>query len=407
MRLKTSAAFCLLAGGSLLLAACGSSAAPAASSAAGAATSAAGAATSAAASMTSGASSAMSSAMSSPSSSAASSGSSSASAAPGGAVAGKIGVILPDTKSSVRWETADRPALEAAFKSAGVEYDIQNANGDKAQMQTIADQMITSGVTVLAIVNLDNEGGAAIEKKAAQQGVKTIDYDRLTLGGVADYYVSYDNKKVGELQGQGLADCLGEGDKNIVFLDGSPTDSNATDFAAGAHSVLDPITSYKQVAEQAVPDWDNQQAATIFEQIFTQQGGAVDGVLAANDGLGNAVISILKKNGVTLPVTGQDATVQGLQNILDGTQCMTVYKDAKQEADALSKLAIALASGQEGEATGTVNDATGNREVPAVLLDPQAITKENVKDVVDGGAVSAAELCTGDYAAKCTEAGIS
>ncbi|MBM9476714.1 substrate-binding domain-containing protein [Nakamurella flavida] len=399
MRLKTSAAFCVLAGGSLLLAACGGSTGTAASSAVSSATS-------AASSAVSSASSGMSSAMSSGSSSASSSAASSAPAA-GGTMSGKIGVILPDTKSSVRWETADRPALETAFKAAGVEYDIQNANGDKAQMQTIADQMITSGVTVLAIVNLDNESGAAIEKKAAQQGVKTIDYDRLTLGGVADYYVSYNNTKVGELQGQGLADCLGEGDKNIVFLDGSPSDSNATDFAAGAHNVLDKITSYKQVAEQAVPDWDNQQAATIFEQIFTQQGGAVDGVLAANDGLGNAVISILKKNGVTLPVTGQDATVQGLQNILDGTQCMTVYKDAKQEADALSKLAIALASGQEGSATGTVTDATGGRDVPAVLLDPKAITKENVKDVIDGGAVSAAELCTGDYAAKCTEAGIS
>ena len=125
-------------------------------------------------------------------------------------------------------------------------------------MTQIADTMIGDGVTVLAIVNLDSESGAAIEEKAASQGVKTIDYDRLTLGGSADYYVSFDNTVVGELQGQGLADCLGDKDANIVYLNGSPTDNNATLFSAGAHSVLDPITNYKVVGEQAVPDWDNE-----------------------------------------------------------------------------------------------------------------------------------------------------
>jgi D-xylose transport system substrate-binding protein len=144
---------------------------------------------------------------------------------------GKIGVILPDTKSSARWESADRPQLEKAFKEAGVDATIQNAEGDASRMQTIADQMLTQGVTVLAIVNLDSESGAAIENKAKAQGVKTIDYDRLTLGGSADYYVSFDNTKVGELQGQGLATCLGDKDANIAYLNGAPTDNNATLFA--------------------------------------------------------------------------------------------------------------------------------------------------------------------------------
>jgi len=132
-------------------------------------------------------------------------------------------------------------------------------------------------------------------------------------------------------------------------------------------------------------------------------------VLAANDGLGNAVISILKKNGAAgeVPVTGQDATVQGLQNIMDGTQCMTVYKSAKEEAAALSKLAIALAKGEKGEATGTTKDSESGRDVPSVLLDPVSITKDNVKDVVDDGGVTKEELCTGAYAQKCTDAGIS
>jgi len=322
---------------------------------------------------------------------------------------GKVGVILPDTESSVRWESSDRPALEAAFKEAGVEYDIQNAEGDAEKMTTIADGMIADGVTVLAIVNLDSESGAAIEEKAASQGVKTIDYDRLTLGGSADYYVSFDNSKVGALQGQGLADCLGDKDANIVYLNGSPTDNNATLFAAGAHEVLDAISTYTIVGEQAVPDWDNEQAVTIFEQLYTQADGKVDGVLAANDGLGGAAISVLEENGLAgqVPVTGQDATVEGLQNVLAGTQCMTVYKSAKLEAGALADAAIALVNGEEAETTGTTEDATGGRDVPSILLDPVSITKDNVKDVIDDGGQSAADVCAGDYAAACTEAGIS
>src|SRR4051812_45836930 len=280
---------------------------------------------------------------------------------------GKIGVILPDTESSVRWESADRPALEAAFKAAGVDYDIQNAEGDAEKMTQIADTMIGNGVTVLAIVNLDSESGAAIEEKAGSQGVKTIDYDRLTLGGSADYYLSFDNTKVGELQGQGLATCLGDKPANIVYLNGSPTDNNATLFSAGAHSVLDPMTNYKVVGEQAVPDWDNEQAATIFQQLYTAADGKVDGVLAANDGLGGAAIGILEGAGQAgkVPVTGQDATVEGLQNVLAGTQCMTVYKSATQEANALAETAIALVNGDEAETTGTTVDSSDQSEVPS------------------------------------------
>ncbi len=323
-----------------------------------------------------------------------------------GGADGKIGVILPDTQSSVRWESADKPALEAAFDEAGVDYDIQNAEGDADRMTQIADAMIADGVTVLAIVNLDSDSGAAIQEKAASQGVATIDYDRLTLGGSAEYYVSFDNSKVGELQGQGLAECLGEGPANIVYVNGSPTDNNATLFAEGAHGVLDEM-DYSIVGEQAVPDWDNDQAVTIFEQLYTAADGDVDGVLAANDGLGGSVISILEKNGRAgeVPVTGQDATVEGLQNVLAGTQCMTVYKSAKLEAGALAEAAIALVNGEEAETTGSVND--GSRDVPSILLDPQAITADTVKDVIDDGGQSAADVCTGSFAAACADAGIS
>jgi D-xylose transport system substrate-binding protein len=325
----------------------------------------------------------------------------------------KVGVILPDSASSVRWETADRPYLEAAFKAAGVEYDIKNAQGDKTQFQTIADQMITGGVTVLMIVNLDSGTGAAVLQKAKAAGIGTIDYDRLTLNGGADYYVSFDNVAVGKLQGEGLVKCLTDkGVKNPVVaeLNGSPTDNNATLFAQGYNSVLDPkyaAGEYKKGPNKSVPDWDNTQAGTIFEQMMTDTGNKIDGVLAANDGLGNAAINVLKRNKMKVPVTGQDATAEGIQNILAGDQCMTVYKAIKQEADAASKLAIAL-SKKQSPAAGLVNGQSDDtkRQVPSVLLKPQAITKDNVKVVFDDGFLKKSDVCTGKYAQLCTAAGV-
>ncbi|MDW5613999.1 MULTISPECIES: sugar ABC transporter substrate-binding protein [Mycolicibacterium] len=321
---------------------------------------------------------------------------------------GKVGVILPDTKSSVRWETKDRPALEAAFQNAGVDYTIQNAEGSADTMATIADGMIADGVTVLAIVNLDSDSGASIQQKAASQGVKTIDYDRLTLGGSADVYVSFDNNVVGELQGQGLVDCLGGRPANVVFLNGSPTDNNATLFSSGAHSVVDATPSITIVGEQAVPDWDNDKAVTIFEQLYTAADGRVDGVYAANDGLAGSVISILEKNkrAGQVPVTGQDATVEGLQNILAGTQCMTVYKSATEEANALAEVAIALANGEQPQTTSTSRDDTGGRDVPSVLLTPKSITKDNINVVFDDGGQSKDEVCSGQFAEACSAAGV-
>jgi D-xylose transport system substrate-binding protein len=342
-----------------------------------------------------------------------SAGSATAAAAKPAANVGKVAVLLPDTKSSVRWETADRPLLEAAFKSAGVPVEIQNAQGDKSTQQQQAEQAITNGAKILLLTNLDSGSGAAIENQAAAKGVKVIDYDRLTLKGKADYYVSFDNVKVGELQGQGLVDCLsGVSKPRIAELNGSPDDNNATLFAQGYNSVLDPL--YKsgkavKAADQSVPDWDNQQALTIFEQMLQKTGNKIDGVLSANDGLANSVVSALKSRKLKqLPVTGQDATVQGLQNILAGDQCMTVYKAIKAEADAASKLAISLSKGAAPEA-GLVNGKSddGAREVPSVLLTPVAVTKDNIKDtVLADGFVKREELCAGKFAADCTKAGI-
>jgi len=330
----------------------------------------------------------------------------------GGGKADKVGVLLPDSKSSVRWESFDRPLLQQAFKKAGVPVEIQNAQGDKSTQQQQAEQMITNGAKVLLLVNLDSGSGAAIESNAKSRGVKVIDYDRLTLGGSAEYYVSFDNVAVGKLQGQGLVKCLGGQKATVAELNGSPTDNNATLFAQGYNSVLNPLYASGKLEKgpnQSVPDWDNQQALTIFEQMLQKTNNNIQGVLAANDGLGNSVISALKARKLKqIPVTGQDATPEGVQNVLSGDQCMTVYKAVKKEADAAATLAIALSKKQQPQA-GLVNGTSddGKRKVPSVLLTPQAITKDNVKVVFDDGFLKPSEVCVGQYKSLCQQAGIT
>jgi D-xylose transport system substrate-binding protein len=336
---------------------------------------------------------------------------SSGSSSSGSKSIGKVAVLLPDSKSSVRWETYDRPLLKKAFEDAGAQVTIENAEGDKSTQQQQAEQAITNGAKVLLLVNLDSGSGAAIEANAQGQGVKVIDYDRLTLNGQSDYYVSFDNEKVGKLQGQGLVDCLGTTNgQQIAELNGSPTDNNATLFKKGYDSVLNPLYKdgkLKKAADQSVPDWDNQKGLQIFEQMLQKTSNKIDGVLAANDGLGNSAISAIKARKLKqIPVTGQDATLQGIQNILQGDQCMSVYKATKKEADAASKLAIALLKGQTPtEATDKVNN--GQKDIPSVLLDPVPVTKDNVKDYL--GEIDfpkKEEICAGKVAAACSKAGL-
>ena len=340
-------------------------------------------------------------------------------AASGGAsqaAAGKIGVILPDTESSARWENADRPFFTKAFADAGVQADIQNAQGDATQFQTIADGMISAGVKALIITSLDPDSGTAVIKKATDAGIPVIDYDRANLGGGAKYYVSFDNVKVGQTIGEGLVGCLkadGKTTGNIVELNGSPDDNNATLFKQGYDKVLRD-GGYTIVADQAVPKWNNDTGGQLFEQIYTKQDGKIDGVAAANDGLGGAVVSVLQRNGLAgkVPVSGQDATDEGLQRILLGTQCNTVYKAVAKEADAAAKLGIALAKGDvagaDAQATQTFDDPKAGTSKKAVLLDPQAITKDNVKAVIDDGYTTAAKVCTtAELKKACSAAGIS
>ena len=323
---------------------------------------------------------------------------------------GKVAVLLPDSKSSVRWETVDRPFLKKAFEDAGIEVEIQNAEGDKATQQQQAEQAITNGAKVLLLVNLDSGSGAAIAANAKSQDVKVIDYDRLTLDGDSDYYVSFDNEAVGKLQGEGLVKCLEGKDKPAVaVLNGSPTDNNATLFKNGYDGVINEkfdSGEWTEVDDQSVPDWDNQKALTIFEQMLQKANNKIDGVLAANDGLGNAAISAIKQRKLDqIPVTGQDATLQGIQNIVNGDQCMTVYKAIKKEADAAAKLAIDIINGKTPEAPDSVNN--GKKDVPSVFEEPVAVTKDNISEYLgEPDFPKKEDICAGKLAAKCDELGL-
>jgi D-xylose transport system substrate-binding protein len=279
--------------------------------------------------------------------------------------------------------------------------------------------MINEGVKVLMIVNLDSDSGSACLKKAAAAGIVSIDYDRLTPGGGASYYVSFDNVKVGELMGQGLEKCLSDEGKdtaNIIYINGAETDNNAALFKQGYADALKPKLDsgdYKLVGDVS-GEWDANKAATAFDGLYTKNSGKIDGIVSANDTMAGGIIARLKANGLAgkVPVTGQDASIEGLQRVLDGTQCMTVYKNTNLEADLASKLAIDVIKGDKSAAdalaTKTVTDSTTKSEVKSALATPESISDgAGVKKVIDDGFQKASDVCTGSYAALCTKAGIS
>ena len=325
---------------------------------------------------------------------------------------GSIAVLLPDTVSSARWEADDRRFFEEAFEAAGVEYTIVNAEGDARIQQTQAEQAITNGAKVLLIVNLDSGSGAAIIAQAREAGIKVVDYDRLTIEGPgADLYVSFDNVAVGRLMGETLEPLINDleaAPKRVVQLNGSPTDNNATQFRAGYYSIAKPhyeAGDWELIDDQAVPDWDAQQGLIIYEQILTAAGGDVDATFAGNDNLAGSVISALKSQEMEpMPLSGQDATVAGIQNILSGWQTMTVYKPIEIEAKAAAEAAIALLNGEDLSNLTVDTIFNGQNDIPFIKLIPIAVTEDNIADtVIKDGFRTWDEICVGDFEALCPE----
>ena len=320
-------------------------------------------------------------------------------------------VLLPDTKSSVRWETQDRPTFTAAFKKAGIAATVVNAEGDAQKQVSQADQCLANGAKVILVTSLDPGSGCKIISNAHARGAKVIDYDRLNTGCKgANYYVSFDNPTVGKFMGAGVLAAmkakgiLGAGKKPVIaYLNGGPTDNNSKLFKQGYAGVLDPLIKTGKAAkgpDQGVPAWDNQKARTIFEQMLVKTGNKIDAVAAANDGLANAVVTALKaKKLQAIPLSGQDATLQGAQNIISGWQSGTVYKPAKVEANGAAALAVALIKGGSPKVNGTTNN--GVRNVPSVLATPTWITKANINLLYKDGQLKKSEVCVGSYKQYC------
>lgn len=326
----------------------------------------------------------------------------------------KVGVLLPESNTSPRWEAKDHPLLIQQLEANGFSasnIDYANANGDASVQQTQAESDLTKGDCILIVAPHDSGAAAAIVTAAKKQQVPVIAYDRFIFSDDLNYYVSFDGVQVGKLQGQYIADHykdaqygVSAGHNNIAFINGSPTDNNATLFANGAHSVLDPLISagtFNKVYEQFTPNWDPPTGGTEMEAALTKTNNNIQLVLSANDDLGGAAIQALKAQGLAgkVLVTGQDATVPGIQRILLGTQAMTVYKPIPKLAAAAAQVAAALRDGKDVTTLpgySTLKNPQGAASIPSVLETPIAVDKTNISStVIADQYVTVADVCQG------------
>ncbi|HYM66754.1 MAG TPA: substrate-binding domain-containing protein, partial [Patescibacteria group bacterium] len=346
---------------------------------------------------------------------------------------GLVGVILPDTTSSVRYVNFDQPYLTKAFQAAGFkasDFKIDNAQGSDTTELALAQADITQGAKVLVMDPLDSTVGTQIQAAAAAKGVKVISYDRATFTGTDTYYVSFDNVQVGKLIGQGFLDCVKAWNvpspKVFTLNGGQDTDPNAIDFAKGYNSVVWGDTVPQEtvgktangmtlVGDQVAPGWDNTKGQNIFQQQYTAHP-EINATIEANDGLANAVVTVLKQKGIkakTIPTVGQDATLQGMINTLTDYQCGSVYKAVYLEAQAAVALATILRAGLTPPAAlvnGTTSPAAGKpgNTQPAVLLTPLWVDKSKIATtVIADNFVDKTALCQAVTAAVCTANGIS
>jgi D-xylose transport system substrate-binding protein len=356
--------------------------------------------------------------------------------ASGGTCDKEIWVLLPDSASSPRWESDDRPYFDKAFNDAGVKHTIVNAEGDAATQQSQAEQAIAADAGVIVLTSIDTGSGGAIIDSAKEAGVDVIEYDRFNTGSSGgSAYVSFDNVQVGTTMGEVLEpviDALGKNPANVVELNGGEEDNNAFLFKDGYDAVVQKHVqdgSWKLVADQFVPGWGaNGEGQGIMEQILTDANNKVDAVFAANDNLAQQAINALEAAGVgSIPLSGQDASAAGIQNILLGKQTMTVYKPIQAEAETAVQAALALCGGQDPStiepdfsgslSAGTVGlldlqtvgikaadgkpaeSATGEGVVPYLSLTPIGVTVDKIADtVIADNFRTIEEICTGDTA---------
>jgi D-xylose transport system substrate-binding protein len=325
-----------------------------------------------------------------------------------GSAGDPVALLLPESKTA-RYEAHDRPEFVAAYKEVCPDSEVlySNANQDAAKQLQQVEAALTNGAKVLVLDPVDSASAGTMVQKARSQGAKVVSYDRLITGTPPDFYVSYDNEKVGELQGEALLEALGDdgAGKQIVMINGSPTDNNATLFKKGAHTVLDDKVEIGR--EYDTPDWSPDKAQDEMEQAITALGkGEIDGVLAANDGTAGGAIAAMKAAGFkpVPPITGQDAELAGIQRIVSGDQYMTIYKGTKEETRIAAEAACQLLKGEEISVDPPATDVDG---VPTVLLDPVVVTKDNIGDtVVADGYWTAEDICTKQFKAACEDAGL-
>jgi D-xylose transport system substrate-binding protein len=328
---------------------------------------------------------------------------------------GTIAWLLPESKTA-RYESQDNPNFQRKVRElcSGCEVIYSNADQDAAKQQQQAEAAITQGAEVMVLDPVDAAAAAAIVTRAKQSDIPVISYDRLLTDSDIDYYISFDNVRVGRLQAESLVSRLeedGNGDGTIVMINGAPTDNNAKLFKQGAMSVFDQ-SDLRIGRDFDTPDWSPDEAQQEMEQSITSLGNdGFVGVYAANDGTAGGAIAAMKSAGIdpsTRPTTGQDAELAAIQRILVDEQYMTVYKAIKPEAEAAAQLAVALVRGEDPP-SGLVNDEVDNgmKQVPSVLLTPVAVTKDNIQDtIVKDGFWTADQICTGRYARACQQAGI-
>jgi D-xylose transport system substrate-binding protein len=317
----------------------------------------------------------------------------------------QVCVLLPDTKSSVRWVQFDAPYFAKALKKAKVTYSITNALNDPQKMVSQADSCLSRGAKIAIVTDIAQGTSIAIEKKFAKAGGQSIDYDRQVVGGIAKVYVSFDGKAVGAAQAKGVVNALKGKSKPVVAeLWGGPTDQNAFWFKSGNDAVLNPLFKSGKLSkgpQQFVPLWLATNAQPIFEQMLLKTNNKIDGAIAANDGIAGAVIAALKaKKLKPIALSGQDATVQGVQNIISGWQTMTVYKYVPLEANAAAAAAVALLKHAKVPGVNGFRK-NGSKKEPTIQIPVVSITKANYTRLFKDKFLKKSDVCVGEFAQFC------